>query len=87
MKNIIKRYIGIVGFIIGLILISLSAYYKYYIGNSHYHESLAWIGFTLWALTSTISMELNKPKPKIWFIYFISITSIILFTCIVFIKQ
>jgi hypothetical protein len=76
MKEVIKKYIGIVGFIVGIIMVFIAAYNEYFYGNDY--EKIGLIGVFLWATTSTIAYELNKPKPKIWFIYFVIITSIFL---------
>jgi CDP-diglyceride synthetase len=72
MKEMIKRYIGLGGFLIASILIIASAYYEYYDGNDYeqYHP-LFLVGIILWATTSTITYELNKQKPKNWFIYLV----------------
>ena len=72
MKEMIKRYIGLGGFLIASILIIASAYYEHYDGNDYeqYHP-LFLVGIILWATTSTITYELNKQKPKNWFIYLV----------------
>ena len=74
----IKRYIGWAGFFIASILIVASAYYEYYDGNDYeqYHP-LFLVGIILWATTSTITYELNKDKPKNWFIYLVIATCFI----------
>ena len=77
MKNIIKKYIGIIGFLIALPLIFIAAYYKYYCNNEF--EILATLGIILWLTSMALQYELNKEKPKNWFItlvtgtFFISI--------------
>ena len=66
MKNMIKKYIGIIGFLIALPLICISGYYKYY--NNNELEMLADLAIILWITTMTLGYELNKEKPKNWFI-------------------
>jgi len=46
------------------------------------NESLVVIGWVLWLSSWTIDMELNKPKPKIWFTYLVTIVFFV-FTLIV----
>jgi len=76
MKEIIKKYIGIIGFIVGIIMVFIAAYNEYFNGNNY--KEIGLTGFFLCTTTSMIAYELNKPKPKIWFIYFVIITSIFL---------
>ena len=66
MKEFIKKYVGIIGFIIALIGTSISAYYKFYHNNEF--ETVGVISFLLWVSTMTISDELNKKNPKKWYI-------------------
>ena len=66
MKEFIKKYIGIIGFIVALIGTSISAYYKFYSKNEF--ETVGVISFLLWVSTMTISDELNKKNPKKWYI-------------------
>ena len=73
MKEIIKKHIGWVGFIIAVIMIFVG----YYNAKS---ESLTEFGFFLWLSTWTIDMELNKPKPKIWYIYLVTTVTLFVFT-------
>ena len=70
MKEFIKKYIGIIGFIIALIGTSISAYYKFYRNNEF--ETIGVISFLLWVSTMTISDELNKKNPKKWYIYIVT---------------
>ena len=46
MKQFIKKYIGIIGFIVALIGTSISAYYKFYSKNEF--ETVGVISFLLW---------------------------------------
>ena len=71
MKDLIKNYIGIVGFIVALIGILISTYYKFYQNNE-----LNLVGeflLLLWVSTMTISNELNKSNPKQWYIYLVTV--------------
>jgi len=62
----IKKHIGIIGFLIALPLICISAYYKYY--NNNELEMLGDLAIILWITTMTLGYEFNKEKPKNWFI-------------------
>ena len=66
MKEIMKNNIGLVGWIIATIMIFFGYYYDK-------NESLILIGFFLWFSSSTIDMELKKPKPKIWYTYLVAL--------------
>jgi len=78
MKEMIKRYIGWVGFFIGSILIGASAYYEYTdVYDAKVYHPLFLVGIILLVTTSTITYELNKDKPKNWFIYLVIATCFI----------
>ena len=64
--NIIKKYTGLIGFLIALPLIFIAAYYKYYCNNEF--EILGTLGIILWLTSMALQYELNKEKPKNWFI-------------------
>ena len=64
--NIIKKYTGLIGFLIALPLISIASYYKYYCSNEF--EILGTLGIILWLTSMALQYELNKEKPKNWFI-------------------
>ena len=70
--NLIKKYTGLIGFLIALPLISIAAYYKFYCNNEF--EILGSIGIILWLTTMTLQYELNKEKIKNWFIYLVIVT-------------
>ena len=75
MKEIIKRYIGWAGFFIASILIGASVYYEYTDGyDPKVYHPLFLVGIILLVTTSTITYELNKEKPKNWFIYLVIAT-------------
>ena len=75
--SIIKKHTGLIGFLIALPLISIASYYKYYCNNEF--EILGTLGIILWLTSMALQYELNKEKPKNWFItlvtgtFFISI--------------
>tara|TARA_B100001094_G_scaffold189783_1_gene183861 strand:+ start:383 stop:643 length:261 start_codon:yes stop_codon:yes gene_type:complete len=75
MKDLIKNYIGIAGFIVALIGVLISAYYKFYHNNEL--DSVGQLSLLLWVSTMTISDELNKSNPKQWYIYLVMAVFII----------
>ena len=68
----IKKYLGIVGFLLSFVGITISAYYKFYGMDI---EPLGEISFFVWITTWTISSEINKEKPKTWWVYTVAILS------------
>jgi CDP-diglyceride synthetase len=66
MKEIIKKYIGVIGVLIAFPLIGISAYYRYYFNNEF--EVLGILGIILWITTTTLEYLLEKEKPKNWLI-------------------
>ena len=68
--NIIKKYTGLIGFLIALPLIAIASYYKYYCNNEF--EILGTLGIMLLLTTMALQYELNKEKPKNWFIALVS---------------
>ena len=75
MKDLIKKYIGITGFIIALVGVLISAYHKFY--NNDKFDTIGELSLLLWISTLTISNELNKSNPKQWYIYLVTATFII----------
>ena len=75
MKNLIRKYIGIVGFIIALVGVLISAYHKFYYNDEF--DTIGELSLLLWISTMTISNQLNKPNPKQWYIYLVTATFII----------
>ena len=75
MKDLIKKYIGIAGFIVALIGILTSAYYKFYQNNEL--DLVGEFSLLLLVSTMTISNELNKSNPKQWYIYLVMAVFII----------
>ena len=75
MKHLIKKYIGVTGFIVALVGILISAYYKFYHNNEF--NTLWELSLLFWISTMTISNELNKSNTKQWFIYLVTAVFII----------
>lgn len=73
--NIIKKYTGLIGFLIALPLICIAAYYKYYCNNEF--EILATLGIILWLTSMALQYELDKEKQKKWRITLVTATFII----------
>ncbi len=69
--NIIKKYTGLIGFLIALTLICISAYYKYF-HNSKF-ETLVNFAIIIWITSMVLQYELNKVKPRNWFIILVTI--------------
>ena len=69
----IKKYLGIIGFLLAFVGITISALYKSY-GTDM--EPLGEISFFVWITTWTISSEINKEKPKKWWVYTVAILSL-----------
>ena len=82
MKDLIKKYIGIVGFIVALIGVLISAYYKFYHNNEL--DSVGEFSLLLLISTMTISNELNKSNPKQWYIYLVTVVLIFCFIYIIY---
>ena len=82
MKDSIKNYIGTAGFIVALIGILISAYYKFYHNNEL--DSVGELSLLLWISTMIISDELNKANPKQWYIYLVTVVLIFCFIWILF---
>ena len=78
MKDLIKKYIGIAGFIVALIGVLISAYYKFYHNNEL--DSIGQLSLLLWVSTMTISDELNKSNPKQWYVYLV--TAVFILFCV-----
>ncbi|MAX05689.1 MAG: hypothetical protein CMD19_04450 [Flavobacteriales bacterium] len=78
----IKKYLGIVGFLLAFFGIMTSVLYKY----SYKMDlgPLAEISIFVWITTWTISSEINKENPKKWWIYTVSALSLAAIMIIVF---
>ena len=82
MKDLIKKYIGIAGFIVALTGVLISAYYKFYHKNEL--DSIGEFSLLLLISTMTISNELNKTNPKQWYIYLVTVVLIFCFIWIIY---
>ena len=78
----IKKYLGIVGFLLAFVGITISALYKFY-GTDM--EPLGEISFFVWITTWTISSEINKEKPKKWWVYTVVILSLAAISTMLFV--
>ena len=78
----IKKYLGIVGFLLAMVGIIISAIYKW---NGTDIEPLGEISFLFWITTWTISGEINKQKPKKWWVYTVSIISLAIISALIYV--
>ena len=78
----IKKYLGIVGFLLAFVGISVSALYKFHAIDM---EPLGEISFFIWITTWTISSEINKEKPKKWWVYTVAILSLAAISTMLFV--
>ena len=72
----IKKNIGLIGFLIAVVGISIAAVSKYLYNDNLY--PLFQISILCWITALIIGSELNKPQPKNLYIYSYSVVSIIL---------
>tara|TARA_Y100000766_G_C18431242_1_gene376744 strand:+ start:27 stop:290 length:264 start_codon:yes stop_codon:yes gene_type:complete len=82
MRKMIKKYLGIVGFLLAMIGIIITAIYKW---NGTDIEPLGEISFLFWITTWTISGEINKKKPKKWWVYTVSIISLAVISALIYV--
>ena len=78
----IKKYLGIVGFLLAFVGITISALCKFYEIDI---EPLGEISFFVWITTWTISSEINKDKPKKWWVYTVAILSLAAISTMLFV--
>ena len=78
----IKKYLGIFGFLLAMVGIIITAIYKW---NGLDIEPLGEISFLFWITTWTISGEINKQKPKKWWVYTVSIISLSVISALIYI--
>ena len=79
MKEIIKKYLSLIGFVIATLSLGISVYYKYYSNDEL--KMLGDLAGILLLTTLIIEMELKNKKPKNWLIY---LTIGLFFTTILF---
>ena len=82
MRKMIKKYLGIVGFLLAMVGIIITAIYKW---NGTDIEPLGEISFLFWITTWTISGEINKQKPKKWWVYTVSIISLAIISALIYV--
>ncbi len=78
----IKKYLGIFGFLLAMVGIIITAIYKW---NGIDIEPLGEISFLFWITTWTISGEINKQKPKKWWVYTVIIISLAVISALIYI--
>ena len=78
----IKKYLGIIGFLLAMVGMIITAIYKW---NGTDIEPLGEISFLFWITTWTISGELNKQKPKKWWVYTVSIISLAVISALIYV--
>ena len=78
----IKKYLGIVGFLLSFVGITISALYKFYWTDM---APLGEVSFFVWITTWSISSEINKENPKKWWVYTIAILSITAISTMLFV--
>ena len=71
----IKKNIGLIGFLIAFVGVSIAAVSKYLCNDDLY--PLFQISLLFWITALIIGSELNKPQPKNLYIYLYSVVSII----------
>ena len=77
----IKKYLGITGFLIFFIGVSICCYNKFYYDDDL--EPIWLISFLIWITTHTLSNELNKKIQKKWLTRsIIGLSSLMLITMI-----
>ena len=82
MRKMIKKYLGIVGFLLAMVGIIITAIFKW---NGTDIEPLGEISFLFWITTWTISGEINKQKPKKWWVYTVSIISLAVISALIYV--
>ena len=78
----IKKYLGIVGFLLAMVGMIITAIYKW---NGTDIEPLGEISFFFWITTWNISSEINKQKPKKWWVYTVSIISLAVISALIYV--
>jgi ABC-type lipoprotein release transport system permease subunit len=81
MKKMIKKYLGIVGFLLGMVGMIITFIYQW---NGTDLEPLGEISFFFWITTTYISSLINEVKPKKWWVYTVSIISLALICALIF---
>jgi hypothetical protein len=70
-----KKYLGIIGFILGCLGVLISVVLEYFYGVSL--NPLGEISFFVWITTMAISTETNRKSPRKWLAYTMTIISLV----------
>ena len=84
MKEWINKSLGWIGFIILILGVSIEFLYKYLFNIKL--DFLSWLSFAIAVGIWTITDELKKEKPKIWFIYAVIIITLIIISVFIFLS-
>ena len=80
----IKKYLGIVGFLLGMAGMIIFIIYQW---NGTDLEPLGEISFFFCATTAYISSLINEVKPKKWWVYTVSIISLAVICALIFVYR
>ena len=83
MKKWIYKYLGWIGFLILIFGVIFEFLYKYFFNIKL--DFLSWLSFAIAGAIWTITDELKKEKPKIWFIYSVIIVTLIIVSVFIFV--
>jgi hypothetical protein len=78
----IKKYLGIVGFLLSMVGIITTAICEW---KGIDVNPLGEISFLFWITTWNISGEINKQKPNMWWVYTVSIISLAVICALIFV--
>ena len=84
MKEWINKNLGWIGFIFLILGVSIEFLYKYLFNIKL--DFLSWLSFAIAVGIWTITDELKKEKPKIWFIYAVIIITLIIISVFIFLS-
>lgn len=80
----IKKYLGIVGFLVAFVGTIISALCTF---NGLDIAPLGEISFFVWITTWTISVEINKEQPKKWWVYTVVVLSLAAISALLFVNS
>ena len=83
-KEWINKNLGWIGFIILILGVFIEFLYKYLFNIKL--DFLSWLSFAIASGIWTITDELKKEKPKIWFIYAVIIITLIIISVFIFVS-
>ncbi len=78
-----KKYLGIVGFLLGCLGVLISVVFECLYGVSL--NPLGEISFFVWITTMAISAEINRKSPRKWLVYTMTIISLLAIGLMLFI--